>query len=428
MSSREVWHPRPGIPCGGGPFGCTWQDTWVRLLPFPAVRPAPDLAARIPSLPYDVLDTREARALAAGDPYSFLHVVKPEIDLPDTVPHDDPRVYAGGRAAFDAMLARGWMVQDAAPALYVYRLTREGRTQTGAVGLARTEDYASGRIRRHELTRPDKERDRVRHTRALGAQPGLVFLACRPAPALAAALAAAADAAPDADFVAGDGVRHTVWAVAEGPARADLEAALAAVDVFYIADGHHRAAAYAQVAPALVAAVFPGDELTLLDYNRLVRDLDGRTPEGFLDAVAGAGFRVTPSHAPVHPERPRVFGMYLGDRWFRLDLVTPPGPEADPVAALDVSILSERVLHPVLGIADVRTDPRIDFVGGGRGVGELARRVTAGEAAVAFSLCATRLDDVFRVADAGGVMPPKSTWFEPKLRSGLLVHVFEPRP
>ena len=400
----------------------------MQLLPFRAVRPAPDLAARIPSLPYDVLDTAEARSLAAGDPYTFLHVVKPEIDVPDDVPHDDPRVYAGGRAAFDAMLAQGWMVQDQAPALYVYRLTRQGRTQTGAVGLARVEDYTSGRIRRHELTRPDKELDRVRHTRTLGAQPGLVFLACRPAPTLASALqAAAAAAAPDADFVAADGVRHTVWAVAEGGARAALEAALSEVEVFYIADGHHRAAAYAQVAPAIVAAVFPGDELTLLDYNRVVRDLAGRTPEAFLDAVAGAGFRVTPSHAPVQPERPAVFGMFLGERWFRLDLVRPPAPEGDPVAALDVSVLFDRLLRPVLGIADVRTDPRIDFVGGGRGVAELARRVRAGEAAVAFSLCPTRLDDVFRVADAGGVMPPKSTWFEPKLRSGLLVHVFEPR-
>ena len=408
----------------------------MQLLPFPAVRPAPDLAARIPSLPYDVLDTAEARAIAAGDPYSFLHVVKPEIDLPDDVPHDDPRVYAGGRAAFDAMLARGWMVPDPAPSLYVYRLTRQGRAQTGVVGLVRVEDYEEGRIRRHELTRAAKELDRVRHTRTLGAHPGLVFLACRPAPALASALAAVADhGRPASDFVAGDGVRHTVWAVPDGDPRAVLEGALAGIDAFYIADGHHRAAAYARVAreapmdgvPAFVAAVFPGDELTLLDYNRLVRDLGGKSPEAFLEAVADAGFRVTPSHAPVRPERPGVFGMHLGGRWFRLDLVRRPGPDADPVAALDVSVLSERLLRPVLGIADVRTDPRIDFVGGGRGVEELARRVTSGEAAVAFSLCATRLDDVFRVADAGGVMPPKSTWFEPKLRSGLLVHVFEPR-
>ncbi|HEX5042394.1 MAG TPA: DUF1015 family protein [Candidatus Polarisedimenticolaceae bacterium] len=408
----------------------------MQLLPFRAVRPAPDLAARIPSLPYDVLDTAEARAIASGDPYSFLHVVKPEIDLPDDVPHDDARVYAGGRAAFDAMLARGWMRMDPAPALYVYRLTRQGRTQTGVVGLARVEDYERGRILRHELTRAAKELDRVRHTRTLGAQPGLVFLACRPAPPLAEALAAVAEtSAPASDFVAADGVRHTVWVVPEGGGRSGVEAGLSALDAFYIADGHHRAAAYARVAreapgtaaPAFVAAVFPGDELTLLDYNRVVRDLGGRTPEAFLDAVAAAGFRVTPSHAPVGPQRAGVFGMFLGGRWFRLDCVRPPGPEGDPVAALDVSVLSERLLGPVLGIADVRTDPRIDFVGGGRGIEELARRVTSGEAAVAFSLCATRLDDVFRVADSGGIMPPKSTWFEPKLRSGLLVHVFQPR-
>jgi uncharacterized protein (DUF1015 family) len=408
----------------------------VQLLAFRAVRPAPALASRIPSLPYDVLDTAEARALAGDDLYSFLHVVKPEIDVPDDVPHDDPRVYAGGRAAFDAMLDRGWMVEDRQPALYVYRLTREGRTQTGIVGLVSVDDYEGNRVRRHELTRAVKELDRVQHTRALGAQPGLVFLACRPHPALAFALAAAAGAAaPDCDFVAADGVRHTVWAVPGGPARAAIESALGGIDAFYIADGHHRAAAYARVAreapavevSAFVSAVFPADELTLLDYNRLVHDLGGRTAERFLEAVAAAGFRVSPSHAPVRPAQPGVFGMYLDGRWFRLDLVSPPGAQATPVARLDVSILSDRVLRPLLGIEDVRTDPRIDFVGGGRGVDELARRVNAGSAAAAFSLCATRLDDVFEVADAGGVMPPKSTWFEPKLRSGLLVHVFEPR-
>ena len=407
----------------------------MQFLAYRAVRPAPAFASRIPSLPYDVLDTAEARALAAHDPYSFLHVVKPEIDLPEDVPHDDPRVYAGGRAAFDAMLRQGWMVPDPQPALYVYRLTREGRTQTGVVGLVAVDDYEGNRVKRHELTRADKELDRVRHTRALGAQPGLVFLASRPSPALASALAAAAAATgPDADFTAADGVRHAVWAVS-GPGRAAIEAALGGIDAVYIADGHHRAAAYARVAreapgidvPAFAAALFPGDELTLLDYNRVILDLGGRTPEQFLEAVTAAGFRATSVDAPVRPTRPGVFGMYAGGRWFRLDLVSPPGPQADPVARLDVSLLSERVLRPVLGIEDVRTDRRIDFVGGGRGVAELARRVDTGTAAAAFSLCPTRLDDVFQVADSGGIMPPKSTWFEPKLRSGLLVHVFEPR-
>jgi uncharacterized protein (DUF1015 family) len=379
-----------------------------------------------------VLDTDEARALAAGDPYSFLHVVKPEIDLPATVPHDDPRVYAGGRAAFDSMLERGWMIPDPRPALYVYRLERQGRAQTGVVGLVPVEDYESGRVRRHELTRADKELDRVRHTRALGAQPGLVFLACRPDPALARALAEAAAAPPDSDFVAADGVRHAVWAVPRGSAREAVEAALERVPHVYIADGHHRAAAYARVArdaasgeAAFVAALFPGDELTLLDYNRVVTELGGRTPAQFREALSEAGFRLTAAGAPVRPAQPGIFGMYLAGQWFRLDLVSPPGPQGDPVSRLDVSVLADRVLRPLLGIEDVRTDKRIDFVGGGRGVEELARRVDAGAAAAAFSLCATRLDDVFRVADSGGIMPPKSTWFEPKLRSGLLVHVFE---
>jgi uncharacterized protein (DUF1015 family) len=225
--------------------------------------------------------------------------------------------------------------------------------------------------------------------------------------------------------VATDGVRHAVWAV-QGPGRAAIEGALAGIEAVYIADGHHRAAAYARVArevpgidiPAFAVALFPGDELTLLDYNRLVLDLGERTPEQFLEAVTAAGFRTTQVDAPVRPTRPGVFGLYVGGRWLRLDLVSPPGPQADPVARLDVSIPSERVLRPVLGIEDVRTDRRLDFVGGGRGVEELSRRVDAGKAAAAFSLCATRLDDVFQVADAGGIMPPKSTWFEPKLRSG----------
>jgi uncharacterized protein (DUF1015 family) len=394
----------------------------VQLLPFPAVRPASDLAARIPSLPYDVLDTAEARVLAAGDPYSFLHVVKPEIDLPDDVPHDDPRVYAGGRAAFDAMLARGWMVPDPAPALYVYRLTRQGRTQTGVVGLVRVDDYEEGRIRRHELTRAAKELDRVRHTRALGAHPGLVFLACRPAPALASALAAVADHGRPRLRLRRRRRRasHRVGGARRRSSRRRGRRAV-----------RHRCLLHRGRAPpgggvrtggprgphgrraAFVAAVFPGDELTLLDYNRLVRDLGGTSPEAFLDAVADAGFRVTPSHAPVRPERPGVFGMFLGE-------ALVPSRSRKAAGAGGRSRRRPRRLRPlrsppapVLGIADVRTDPRIDFVGGGRGVDELARRVRSDEAAVAFSLCPTRLDDVFRVADAGGVMPRRARGSSP---------------
>jgi uncharacterized protein (DUF1015 family) len=406
----------------------------VELRPFRAVRPAPPLAGRIPSVPYDVVDTAEARALAAGNPDSFLRVVRPEIQFDQDLPPGDPRAYGAAREALDAMRASGAMVSDPRPALYVYRLVREGRAQTGVVGVAPVADYEEGRIRRHELTRAEKELDRVRHTRALGAHPGLLFLAARPDARWRLALAAIADTAPVADFVAEDGVRHVVWRVDDAPGLERLRAVLRPIEPTYIADGHHRAAAYARVAreveppgeAGITVAVFPSDELTLLEYNRLVRDLAGKHPGAFLAAVAGAGFTVTPLPAAARPDRPRTFGMYVDGRWFRLE-APPAAPGEDPVQSLDVSVLATRLLGPVLRVGDPRSDPRIDFVGGGRGLLELARRVDAGDAAVAFALHPTRIEEVLAVADAGGVMPPKSTWFEPKLRSGLIVRVFEPR-
>ena len=396
---------------------------------FRGLRPRADLAAKIPSLPYDVLDSREARVLAEGDPYTFLHVVKAEIDLDPTIdPHDD-RIYAKARENFLAMRRNGWLVRDPRPALYLYRLRREGHVQTGIVGAASVADYVDGRIKKHEHTRPDKEDDRTRHTDAIGAHAGPVFLAYRGRPTLDALVAEKTRNSPDVDFVAADAVGHALWVVDDPSDVQRLESALSEVPASYIADGHHRAAAYARVArlrrgraDRFLAVHFPAAELQILSYNRLVRDLAGLAPGAFLKRIEAAGFERTLPWAGTSPLRTGSFGMYLAGEWHLL--VARPGTVSsdDPVEQLDVALLQDKILEPILGIGDPRTDPRISFVGGSRGPAELTRRVDSGEAAVAFSMYPTSLDDVMRVADAGRVMPPKSTWFEPKLRSGMIVH------
>lgn len=410
--------------------------------PFRGLRPTPPFAARIPSYPYDVLDSDEARVLAAGDPDTFLHVVKAEIDLDPGTPPDDDRVYAKAQDNFRALVASGRMARDASPGYYVYRLTMGAHVQTGIVGIASVDDYLEGRIRRHEHTRPDKELDRTRHARAIGAHAGPVFLAHRGSAALEEAADRISRQAPAADFTSPDGIRHTLWTADAADAIEAIEAGFRALPCTYIADGHHRAAAYARLAqelrrergadgrgpaPAdfLLAAHFPAAQLRILDYNRLVRDLSGLSAEAFLDRVRSAGFAVREGHAAKAPPRAGTFGLYLGGRWRLLEATGPVEP--DPVKRLDVSILADRLLGPILGIGDPRTDKRIEFVGGIRGTGELERRVDSGGFAVAFALYPTRIDDVMAVADAGEVMPPKSTWFEPKLRSGMVVHLFRER-
>jgi len=413
----------------------------MNVKPFRGLRPRSDLASKIPSLPYDVLDSEEARRLAHGDPYTFLHVVKAEIDLDGGIDASDPRVYAKARENFQAMRGKGWLVRDERPAFYLYRQTMGDHVQTGVVGAASVDDYLEGRIKKHEHTRPDKEDDRTRHADTIGAHPGPVFLAYRGRPTIDALVGDATRGAPAADFVAADGIGHVLWVVDDPVEVARFEAAFREVPSSYIADGHHRAAAYARVAQIrrerasrtageqpsdrFLAVHFPAAELRILDYNRLVRDLHGLEPLGFLRRIDAAGFDLVAPWPGKSPKEAATFGLYLAGVW-RL-LVARPGTvsDDDPVKRLDVSLLQDRILGPILGVGDPRTDARIAFCGGIRGVAELARRVDSGEHAVAFALHPTSLADVMRVADAGAVMPPKSTWFEPKLRSGMVVHLID---
>ncbi len=396
---------------------------------FRALRPAPERAQAVASVPYDVCDTAEARALAAGNADSFLHVTRAEIDMPDGTPPHDGAVYRQGRAALDALRSRGALVQDEAPGLFVYRQVMDGHAQTGVVAAYSVEEYDTGRIVKHEHTRPDKEADRIHHILTVGAQTGPVFLAHRPAPAVKAVVDAATAQAPLFDFVAADGVRHVGWRV---PDPAALSAAFAQVDPLYVADGHHRSAAASAVrrqlaaegplrpdhpAQRFLAVAFPADELRILPYNRLIHDLGGRTPAELLAELASR-FPLAPTQDAA-PGAPDAVCVYADGAWSRLTLT----PAADtPVGRLAPQMLQDRVLGPLLGISDPRTDARISFVGGIRGTGELARRVDRGEALLAFSLPAVTSEQLFAVADAGLTMPPKSTWFEPKLRSGLFVY------
>ena len=405
------------------------------IRPFRALRVSPRHAARVCAVPYDVVDTREARALAADNPDSFLHVSKPEIDFPDgTDPHDGA-VYAAGRKALDRLREAGRLELDAEPRLYVYRVEMGEHTQTGVVAAASVEAYRADRIKRHEHVNPVKVEDRAQNAHALDAHTGTLFLTYRADEALDARVASVAAREPDIDVTAEDGIRHAVWEVADSQDIAEITDAFNAMDAVYIADGHHRSAAAdrlqslradARAAGEDVAAadwflsvLFPDDQVQILPYNRVISSLNGLEPTEILGRLADA-FEVEPSPDPVAPEGPREFGMYLAGAWYRLQVRDDRVPD-DPVGRLDINLLSDNCIAPLLGIEDQRTDPRIDFVGGVRGTKELERRVDSGEMKIAFSFFRTGLDDVLAVADAGEVMPTKSTWFEPKLRDGLLV-------
>ena len=383
--------------------------------------------------PYDVLSSEEARSRADGRPWSFLHISKPEIDLPaDTDPHADA-VYAKAAENLARMVAEGVLVRDAEPAYYVYRLTREGKAQSGLAAAASVADYRTNRIRRHELTTPVKEDDRVRQIEAVNAQTGPVMIAYADAPEVDAMLAAVAEGAPAVDVTWADGVRHQMWPVTDPASIARLTAAIDALPAIYIADGHHRSAAASRVAAgrgeapesvrSFLAVLFPAREMTILGYHRVIRDLNGMNAEGLLSALA-KDFAVEPSAVPVEPGSAGVFGMVLAGRWYRLT-VRPELIDQDPIGRLPITILTRRVIEPLFGIADQRKDARIDFVGGGRGLAELERRVASGDVAVAFALYPTQMSDLIAVADAGEIMPPKSTWFEPKLADGLVSHVLD---
>lgn len=413
------------------------------IQPFRGLRPAPGRAADVAAPPYDVLSTEEARARANGKPWSFLHISKPEIDLaPGTDPYSPP-VYAKAAENLKRMLAQSVLVRDAKPSYYAYRLIMDGHAQTGIVAAASVADYDSNRIRKHEFTRPDKEDDRVRQIEALNAQTGPVLLAYPPAPEVDALLAQASSGAPAADVTADTGVRHTIWPIVDLGAIQGLTRLFDAMPALYIADGHHRSAAASRVAAArraaaagrtgveahesFLAVAFPHHQMRILPYNRVVADLHGLSRQEFLSRI-GQSFSLHAAAGPVAPSKPGEFGLYLEGVWYRLNIHPALVPASDPVARLDVSLLADRLLSPVLGITDPRRDKRIDFIGGIRGLGELEKRVDRGEMAVAFSMFATRMEDLMAVADAGEVMPPKSTWFEPKLADGLVSHVLDEGP
>ncbi len=395
------------------------------------------MASRVAAVPYDVVNRDEARALAT-DPLSFLHVSRAEIDLsPGTSPYAD-EVYARATANFVTLRRNAPLVMDE-PGLYVYRLRMGAHVQTGIAGSFSIDEYEQGTIKKHEKTRRDKEDDRTRHIIELRAQTGPVFLTYRAAPAIDAVVTRAASAAPLYDFAAADGVQHTLWRLERDDAR-KLTEAFAGVAALYIADGHHRAASAARARQTLrrrgepttdtfLAVAFPDDQLQVMAYNRVVKDLAGHTPQSLLAAVRGVCEVTEGSGVPRG--RGHV-SMYLDGRWYSIALRSAFAPagatadkpvEGDPADGLDVSRVQQQVIEPLLKVGDVRTDPRIDFVGGARGTSELERLVDSGRAAVAFSMHPVGVDDLMAIADAGGIMPPKSTWFEPKLRDGLLSHV-----
>ncbi len=408
----------------------------ARVRPFVCVRPAPGKEAAIAALPYDVYSRAEAKAAVAANPDSFLAIDRAETSFPDSVDTYAPEVYAKARDLLRGRIARGDYVREPAPAYFVYSQTMDGRTQTGVVATVAVDDYVSGAVARHENTRADKEEDRVRHVGTVGAQTGPIFLAYRRSAAVDAVVSAATAEDPMCDFTSSDGVRHRVFAVRAADRVAALTAAFAAVPRTYIADGHHRAASAVRVglerraadpAPTgekeydyFLSVLFPDSELRIMDYNRVVADMNGLSPAELLSAVGKAATVSEPSRGPVRPSAKGEFSMYSGGEW-RLCRFRPEFASADPVDGLDVSLLQNLVLGPVLGIGDPKTDPRIGFVGGIRGLGELERRADAC-GGVAFAMHPTSMAELFAVADAGRLMPPKSTWFEPKLRSGLFIH------
>lgn len=402
------------------------------IRPFKAAYAKPELASRIAAVPYDVVDTAEARELARGNPLSFLHVSRAEIDMASGTDPYSEAVYKRGAEALRAFLRDGTLLRETEPQLYVYRQTMGTHTQRGIVACCSTFDYENEVIKTHEKTRQDKEDDRTRHIEILDVQSEPVFLTYRDNAELRALVRDVERTAPLFEFTAPDGIGHAMWRFPDpGP----VEAAFRNVPTAYIADGHHRSAAAVRVARQrrtgaaaaeskaeynwFLGVLFPASELQILPYNRCVRDLNGLTEAAFLDAV-GKRFTVRPAARTV-PEAPARVCMYLAGAWHELSWTVPPG--ASPVDRLDVSVLQERLLAPVLGIGDPRTNKRIDFIGGIRGAAELEKRVNSGTAAVAFSMFPTTVEQVMDIADAGGIMPPKSTWFEPKLRSGLFVHL-----
>ncbi len=405
---------------------------------FTGLRPVSGRENDVVAPPYDVMNEAEARELITGRPWSFLHISRPEVDLPEGTDPYAPEVYAKGRENIDHMIGEGVLTREAVPSYYVYRLTMGNHMQTGLMAVASTKAYDQGRIKKHEFTRPVKEDDRVRNIDMLNAQTGPVFLVYPSVQSIDRILQQAATGMPNMDVTTGDEVRHELWVVSDSYRVQALTDGFETLDALYVADGHHRSAAASRVAgeresanPAhtgdenynyFLSVIFPHDQMQILDYNRLVRDLNSLSKDGFLSQIAEA-FVLEKSDQPVKPAATGEYGMYLDGSWYRLKLKPSNIPQDDPVARLDVSLLQDNLIRPLLGISDPRRENRIDFVGGIRGLSELEKRVDSGDWAVAFSLYPTTMQSLMTVADAGEMMPPKSTWFEPKLADGLVSHM-----
>ncbi len=411
----------------------------ARIEPFRGLRPRRDLAEKIAAPPYDVLNSEEARELAQGNPYSFLHIGKPEIDLPAGTELYSDLVYAKGRENFERFIREGALVQDTKKCFYVYKQVWGEHVQIGLVAGASCQDYQDDVIRKHELTREDKERDRQRHIETLNAQTGPVFLTYKRSQTIDKLIAQAMAGEAENDISTYDGVRHIFYVVDDVNLIAAIREEFSKLAVMYVADGHHRSAAATRIKARrqeanpkhsgdeeynfFLAVIFPDNQMKILPYNRLVKDLNGMERADFLARVSER-FSCRESKEKV-PVKPQEFAMYLGGRWYRLAAKPGTFDKADSIASLDVSILQANLLAPILGIQDPRTDKRIDFVGGIRGTGELEKKVDSGSFAVAFSFRATTIEQLFAVADAGKIMPPKSTWFEPKLKDGLVSHLLD---
>lgn len=409
----------------------------ARIKPFVGLRPRQDMAEKVAAPPYDVLDSDEAREMAAGNPWSILHCSKPEIDLDPSVDLYDERVYARGAENLRKMMESGVLRQDDTATFYFYRQIMAGHSQTGLVACASIEDYENDVIKKHEFTRKDKELDRIRHIEAQNAQIGPVFLAYRDVEEMAGITREVCSAEPGCDFTSADGVRHTFWVVKDQQIVERIVGIFSGIPYLYVADGHHRSAAGTLIGQKrrasnpnhtgreeynfFLSVIFPKSSLQIMPYNRVVADLAGFTQEEFLTRISGK-FRIYSDPQPT-PPAVKNFSMYMAGRWFGLEAMPDSFPAADPVESLDASILQRNLLAPILGIDDPRTSKRINFVGGIRGTLELERLVDSGRYAVAFSLHAVTMDQLLDVADNGSVMPPKSTWFEPKLRSGLVIHL-----
>jgi uncharacterized protein (DUF1015 family) len=400
------------------------------IKPFAALRPKPELAAQICELPYDVMSSAEAREIAKNNPLSFLHISKPEIDLPDSIDIYSPQVYARGKENFTRLIGQGALRQDAAPAFYLYRQIMGNHTQVGLVAAASCEDYLQGIIKKHEFTRPDKEDDRVRHIEALNSQTGPVFLTYRAVASLDLLFQKLIGHPADTDFTANDGVRHTAWAIRDEAIIQTITTEFSRIPFLYIADGHHRSAAAGRVyqsrhgageSGCFLTVIFPHNQMQILPYNRVLKDLNGLTPAQLLQKL-DAVFIIKENGNP-RPTRKHELGLYLAGKWHSLFFRPQFAATTDPIEKLDVTLLQKYVLAPLFGIDDPRTSKRINFIGGIRGTGELEKVVNSGDYQCAFSMFPTSIEDLMTIADAGGIMPPKSTWFEPKLRDAMFCHM-----